>query len=246
MEFVGSLTTIEGSMPGEGNFRVVHSSGGAAGGVVSEGQGYGIMLAGMLAAALPLDHPYREEVLLYGHELYLGWRRMCELTTINSCQDTHMCGPDGAHECLPSWKFDDRMAGEAADCPWAEQSLCTGSAPDGDEDAILGMILLVLATAQDTPAPAWRSGMALWAIQSARAFLEHQTVTHPTRTASNGQPLRAVKLGSCWGGWDCSNPSYHSPGQYTAFRDYMASYARAHLVAAPNLSPQWDALIETS
>ena len=41
-----------------------------------------------------------------------------------------MCGPNSDHECLPSWKFDDDLTAEVG----------TGSAPDGDEDAILGMV----------------------------------------------------------------------------------------------------------
>ena len=52
--------------------RVVESEGGAAGGVVSEGQGYSLVVAGGLAAALPASHPRRAEVLELAYELYLG------------------------------------------------------------------------------------------------------------------------------------------------------------------------------
>ena len=77
-----------------------------------------------------------------------------------------------------------------------------------DQDAILGMLLLVLAT--KTEQPAWWDEVARWTYQSCRAFLEHNTEPHASKVASNGQPQRMLKLGSCWGGWDCSNPSYHA------------------------------------
>ena len=108
--------------------RAVHSSGGAAGGVVSEGQGYGLFLAGATLAALPAGHARRAEIVDLAYEYFNGWRRMCELTVANSCQDNHFCGDADQYKCLPSWKFDDDIT--------AEQG--TGSAPDGDEDAILG------------------------------------------------------------------------------------------------------------
>ena len=96
---------------------------------------------------------------------------------------------------MPSWKFDNTLTTEIG----------TGSAPDGDEDAILGMVLLVLAGQAQSPAPQWLGEVAEWAYQSCRAFLEHLSVPHPSLTASNGVPLRALKLGSCWGGWDCNS-----------------------------------------
>ena len=45
--------------------------------------------------------------------------------------------------------------------------------------------------------------------------------------------MRVLKLGSCWGGWDCSNPSYLAPAHYRVFKDYMQAFA--HLYAT---SPQ--------
>ena len=95
-----------------------------------------------------------------------------------------MCGADGTHECLPSWKFNDAVTAE----------LGTGSAPDGDEDAILGMLLLVAATEAD--GYTWWAEVAQWTYQSCRAFLEHLTVPHASATASNGEPQRILKLGS--------------------------------------------------
>ena len=75
------------------------------------------------------------EVLELAYELYLGWRRMCERTRVDSCQDTHKCGADERHECLAGWKFDSNV----------EEEVGTGSASDGDADAILGMVLLASA-----------------------------------------------------------------------------------------------------
>lgn len=245
INFVGSHTTVEGSTS-EGDLRAVQSSGGAAGGVVSEGQGYGIMIAGMLAFKMPANNPNRTMVIQRGYEMFLAWKRMCELTTINSCQDEYFCTIDGInYKCLPSWKFQSNLQAEAASCPWAQDSLCTGSAPDGDEDAILGMIFLVLATASDPPT--WRTGMTKWALESIRAFLEHQTAIHPVLKASNGEYLRTVKLGSCWGGFYCTNPSYHAPGHYAVFKDF--AYAFDHVLPTgikEEMSKQWESVIETS
>ncbi|EOD24312.1 hypothetical protein EMIHUDRAFT_457782 [Emiliania huxleyi CCMP1516] len=164
---------------------------------------------------------------------------MCERTVSDSCQESHFCGEDESHECLPSWKFDDAVT----------QEVGTGSAPDGDEDAILGMLLLVLATQSEAPRPPWWGEVAQWAYQSCRAFLQHLSVDHPTLLSSNGRPLRMLKLGSCWGGWDCNNPSYHAPGHYRAFRDYMLSFAASYGATASegaDLAPVWDSLVETS
>ena len=125
---------------------------------------------------------------------------MCELSTSGTCQ-TPMCGEGGAHVCLPGWKFNHDLS----------QQLGGGSAPDGDEDAILGMILLVQATKDQNPRPAWWGRMAKWAYMSCIAFIQFETAPHPTLTGTNGERLRALKLGSCWGGWDCSNPSCAPP-----------------------------------
>jgi len=242
-QFRRELTSIVGRRADPNNdaaTRAVLSSGGAASGVVSEGQGYGLLIAGLLAASLDASHPRRAEVVAFALELYNGWLTMCERTVVNSCQTQTCTTPDGSqHECLPSWKFDNSLTTEIG----------TGSAPDGDEDAILGMILLVLATKEDHPRPGWWVDVARWAYESCRAFLRELTVAHPTRKAANGRPLLALKLGSCWGGWDCNNPSYHGPGHFTAFRDYMVSYADSFGSSAEEgvtLAPEWDALIETS
>ena len=114
---------------------------------------------------------------------------------------------------------------------------------DGDEDAILGMLVLLASTREDAPRPGWWEPLAEWAYDSSAAFLRHSTQPHATLTAANGRPLRIVKLGSCWGGWaaDCVNPSYLSPAHYRAFRDFMVA---RHGAEGKALAPEWDALID--
>jgi hypothetical protein len=65
------------TMESAGNARVVRSSGGAAsGGVVSEGMGYGLLLAGIAAAAEERGSDSWRASLSFGEELFVGWRRM--------------------------------------------------------------------------------------------------------------------------------------------------------------------------
>jgi expansin (peptidoglycan-binding protein) len=214
-QWVSVLTTMEG-----GNaYRAVHSSGGAAGGVVSEGQGYGVLLGGIVVASLPASHPDRAWAIQTAYELFKGWLRMCTLSASgSSCQSSFYCGGASPIPCLPHWKFDDAITSAQG----------TGSAIDGDEDAMLGMILLVKAT-DGANKPAFWDQVALHAHQTCRAFFEYGTTPSP-----NGNS-RAPKLGSCWGGWDCSNPSYYAPAAYRACRDYMASRNDASLTAGWNL-----------
>ena len=277
-----------GGAKGESTARVVLSEGGVAGGIVSEGQGYGLLLAAAAVSMLPADDPARTAAIQHAYAFFGGWRGMCEATkqrrrhvmrridaaedsakggddvpvAHTSCQDdAHLCtwrgddqtgeplhAPSPASRCLPSWKFDATLSREVG----------TGSAPDGDEDALLGQIVLLLAT-QDSPRPLWWDALAQWAYQSCASFLHHSTTTHPTRRASNGAPLRVLKLGSCWGGFDCSNPSYLAPAHYRVFRDFMTAHAALGDVAggadhhgdreiqdAASISQAWDALIEGS
>ena len=59
--------------------------------------------------------------------------------------------------------------------------------------------------------------------EAIQAFLHYETVEHSKlfRAPPNqDQKLRLVKLGSCYGGWDCTSPSYLAPAHYKAFRDF--------------------------
>jgi len=165
--------------------RAVHSSGGAAGGVVSEGQGYGLFLGGAIVAVLPRGHARRAELTSRAYEYFLGWRKMCELTAADSCQEHALCGGEGEarHECLPSWKFDDRLTAEIG----------TGSATDGDADAILGMLLLVLATEYDSPRPAWSSKLTK---HESGVFSTRTDCTCIIRTQSS-LPTKLDRLHTC-------------------------------------------------
>ena len=119
--------------------RAVHSSGGAAGGVVSESQGYGLLLTGSLLASMEVNDPEPlggilsdlhvpryQKILDYTYEMFLGWKRMCMLSKDGSCQEDEgfQCG-GGQYPCLPHWKFDDDLTG----------IIGKGAAPDGDADA---------------------------------------------------------------------------------------------------------------
>ena len=60
---------------------------------------------------------------------------------------------------------------------------------------------------------------------------------------------RLPRLGSCWGGWDCSNPSYLAPAHYRAFRRYMLRHgARFGSTAdeGERAAAQWEALVRAS
>ena len=333
-EFVATLTTTPASLanqpavredPTSATYqaRVVMSSGGVAeSSVVSEGQGYGLMILGIVAAALPRGHPRRLEMLQTGFEIFLGWRVMMERTgqtqgtdetRYSICQDPNepmfFCGgsfgavppsaPPPLHgglpppppppppdrtavsnivPCLPSWKWTDDLF----------EQLDLGSASDADQDAILGQILLVLAAFDESWPAAETSGFSEWvanmtgapgarplplnfteplvaspvpwlhslarnAYQSTRAFLYYDTIQGNARQLRapphHNQPVRLLKLGSCYGGFECSSPSYLAPAHYKVFRDFSARFAtfvepEDGVAQVAMDAPEWDALIE--
>lgn len=232
-EFVDVLTNqpVSGSKA-----RAVQSSGGAAGGIVSESQGYGLLVAGTVLAAMGSDSDFNR-VSELTHELFLGWRRMCELSAAGgSCQDDEgfQCG-DGRYPCLPHWKFGEdltRIDGR-------------GAAPDGDVDALLGMLMAVLALEGTSREPDWLDEVGQWAYATCKQFYLSATVASPTGRH------QIVKLGSCWGGWgsEGQNPSYHAPGVYRLCRDYMASHDDRYGSSSSEgdrFESNWETLIETS
>lgn len=213
-------------------YRGVQSSGGGTGtqhGVISEGQGYGLLLSSAVASSLNKTDPRRDEALTLGYQLFLGWQRMCQLTDLEeSCQQGY-CGSN-KYPCLPSWKFDDNIT----------KVVGKGSAADGDEDAILGMIMLVDTTKDDKCD--WWKEVAEWAYFSCKAYMDFNT-----ELSSSGK-YRILKLGSCFGGWDCANPSYLGPAHYRVFRDYMLEYAEVFASnphEGEDYKPMWDNLIST-
>jgi len=201
-QFINDLTLVQP----DGSVTIL-SAGGAAGGIISEGQGYGILIASVTAIAIGPSDPNYQSVITMAYNLWRGWQRMCiGSLSGNSCQTNYYCTPGNGtyYPCLPHWKFNSQLGN------WEY-----GSATDGDEDAILGMILLVAQTANNKPS--WWTQVANWAFDSIRQFYDYDTIL----ALSTDSVLR---LGSCWGGMDCNNPSYHSPGSYRAFRNYLTNY----------------------
>lgn len=127
----------------------------------------------------------------------------------------------------------------------------TGAAPDGDQDAIVGMIMAVKAVENDLQKPFWYDEVRKWADASATSFLFYNTKNSKTGNAS-----RILKLGTCWGGWETegNNPSYHSPGSYRLMKKYQNEFPSADRdYVMPNfddgisdMETRWSRVIETS
>jgi len=225
--FISSLTS---PAPGASGPRYVHSSGGAAGGVISEGQGYGIFAAAVTAAIIGPSNPRYNSVVDQAYNLFLGWKNMCLKSTSDQCQNPRYCTSGSSTvPCLPHWKFTDDLSSAQG----------TGSAPDGDEDAILGMIILARLT--QSAKPTWWVDLAKWTYQSCKQFYQSETVSGSTAGT------RIVKLGACWGGWDCQNPSYHAPFAYKAMRDFMKQFGTLlGFTDGADYVSKWNQVIDTS
>lgn len=228
VQFVATLTSL---VPSATDTRAVHSSGGVASGVVSEGQGYGILIAAMTAASMDDTDTNKETAIGYAYQMFMGWKKMCQLSRSGSnCQGGgYICE---GYPCLPHWKFNDELT----------SPLSTGAAPDGDEDAILGMIILLQATASNKASYTWWESVKEWAYYSCKAFMDFNTVLDSQSTH------RILKLGTCWGGWNCVNPSLFAPGAYRTFRNFMVYYS-AEVTGSSNegqiYQAQWNNLIDT-
>ena len=141
--------------------------------------------------------------------------------------------------CLPGWKHKGDLSSVQG----------TGAAPDGDEDAIVGMIIALKAVERNGDFPPWFDEVQKWADQSCTQFLQDNTKLSSTKSH------RLLKLGSCWGGWqgDGNNPSYHAPGHYRMMRDFQAGIDEASRdYTLPTLGDslpweeKWNMLIDTS
>jgi len=204
---------------------------------VSEGQGYGLLLAGIAFASLDSSSVKWEETGDLAYEMFLGWRRMCELSAgSGSCQDDEgfKCG-GGSYPCLPHWKFGDDLT----------SVIGQGAAPDGDADSLAGMLLAVMAGRRANRQPAWLDEMGMWAYETCVQFYESSTISSPSGSH------RIVKLGSCWGGWgnDGQNPSYHAPGVYRMCKHYMEDFDNefgASSSEGDEYKSKWDTVIDTS
>jgi len=223
------------------------AGGGAAGSgnVVSEGQAYGLLISSIVLASWETHSASNANAdwnlaVNYFEGYFNGWKKMC----LNSnpdlgCQwDGQWCEDQSTGQsgiCLPGWKFSGDLSSEVG----------TGAAPDGDEDAIVAMILAIKAF-EGKAKPSWYNELRKWTDASCTSFLKYNTVVKNNH--------RLVKLGSCWGGWgnDGNNPSYHSPGSYKVMRDFHTSFPEDERdYAMPSfgsgsLEDHWNQLIDTS
>ena len=224
---------------------VLFLSGGAAGDgnlVVSEGQGYALLITGAVLASWDnhagrINGASRAEVITAFEGYYNFWKEMCQNSNEGSgCQPGggNMCVDDAGQQsvCLPDWRHSKYGGTNAA-----------GPAPDGDEDAIVGIILALKALESDTNKPSWYNEARKWADASSTAFFEYNV------DKSRGDH-RLQKLGACWGGWEGNgnNPSYLSPGSYRVMRDYQSSFPAGERDGSYNAVPsdEWDKLVATS
>jgi len=211
------------------------ASGGAAGDgsyVVSESQAYGVLTAGFTILSMEENDTNYNEAKRKFEGYFNGWRQMCRNSAPAPCQNPSYCD-GGSSPCLPGWKH-------LADFSEVEG---TGAAPDGDEDAIVGMIIALKAVESDSMRPSWYDEVRDWADRSCTQFLQDNTVV------SSSGLHRLVKLGSCWGGWgsDGNNPSYHAPGHYRMMRDFQASIdSRSYTLPSYVNSETWNMVIDTS
>lgn len=179
---------------------VVLSSGGAAGGVVSEGMGYGLMVEGFEAAAGSATG------LQNGLRLARAWMALA-----------HAPNAEGAWE-LPVWKYPVR---QCSDKP------CHGTATDGDEDAALGLIYLAAALGYPPDFVDWamRTVIAVASVDlgfpdlyrtlpdGSRVFVPKGGSLWGGLTPEEGPHKTEMQP------W-CYSPSYFAPGHYRLFREF--------------------------
>jgi len=218
--------------------KVVVSSGGVAGGIVTEGMGYGLMVEGFLAArgskkaldnGLGLAKSWLAMVNGPGDVVqpFAGGANTSDSATklkewpygVSAVQWSHEgLGPAG----VPAWKF-----------PLNKSDLSEnmGSATDGDQDAILGMIYLAEALG-------YPKDFVDMVIRTIIAFTSAD-LGFPDlyRTLPGGEVIYVPKLGSMWGGllpphgkfktkqqpW-CYSPGYFAPAHFRTFRDFVTAH----------------------
>jgi len=212
---------------------------GAGGSVVSEGQGYGLLTSAIALASLDVSDSNRDDIMNKFYGYFNGWKKMCINSSPSPCQNPEYCTYSGGKApCLPGWKHSGDLS----------SVIGTGAAPDGDEDAILGMIIAIKALEKGQSLPSWYDELRQWTDESITQFLQDNTVL------SSSGSHRLIKLGSCWGGWDSNgnNPSYPAPGAFRAMRDFHTSYDGSRNYAMPtfgdnlDLGDKWNMLIDTT
>lgn len=252
--------------------KVVTSEGGVASGVVTEGMGYGIMIEGFLAAQGD------DWALQQGLALVKSWLGMVvgpngdlDIVTplaggtnfntsstkaenwpygVSSVEWSHL---DLGAAGLAAWKF-----------PIKEKDIdeYLGSAADGDQDAVMGMVYL--AAAMNYPDDFVDMVMRT-VISFASADLGFPDLY---RVLPDGTKIFVPKLGSMWGGllpatgkykskqepW-CYSPGYFAPAHYRtmrnfvndhwkeAFNDYLPKHEDGTLTSAKELSAAFDSAV---
>eukprot|EP00727_Mastigamoeba_balamuthi_P008442 m51a1_g422 hypothetical protein (993) ;mRNA; r:19240-23273 len=193
---------------------------------VSEGQGYAMFAAAMAGDIESLKG------------LTVGWQAMTQgvaggnmLGGCSSVGNRGQClcnAVEGAD--MPAWRF------PLSNCAGTG---CTGSAPDGDEDAVTGIIYLAELTNDDS--------IRQLAVRSIAAFVDADLGGGPLGYTANSRdvpvkgsiPAKHQRMflwrgGSCWGGYDtssgdanrdmCVAPAYFSPAQWRLFARYVEKY----------------------
>jgi len=117
-----------------------------------------------------------------------------------------------------------------------------GSATDGDEDAVTGIIYLAEATDDEEIREYAVKSITAFVLEDlgyANASLNSRPVPHVGDIPEAHQTMFLWRGGSCWGGYDtsspgtnganrnlCINPAYFSPGQWRLFRDYLQAHSK--------------------
>jgi len=225
------------------NYALVASGGAAGDGnlVVSESQGYALLITGAVLASWDnhagrINGASRSRVINAFEGYYNFWKDMCRNSSSQSgCQlEGNLCKDErysGKSVCLPDWRHYKTGGSET-----------TTPAPDGDEDAITGIMMAVKALGNDIDKPSWFDEARNWADASATAFFRYNV------DKSRGDK-RLLKLGACWGGWEGSgnNPSYVSPGGYRLMRDFQSALNKEDRDGYEEISAdEWDKLVATS
>jgi len=210
---------------------------------VTEGQGYAMFVAGMrgdvdtlkqLVVAWQANGQGVAGVPACGgcgvnDDSHLDATDICDGTV--AIPDGVLCKTvDGAY--MPGW-----------DMPYSNFGVGSmGSATDGDEDAVTGIIYLAEATGDEEIREYAVKSITAFVLEDlgyANATLNSRPVPHTGDIPESQQTMYLWRGGSCWGGYDtsspgtnganrnlCINPAYFSPGQWRLFRDYLKAHSK--------------------
>jgi hypothetical protein len=204
---------------------------------VSEGQGYAMLVAG-----------FRKDVDQLT-ALVVGWQAMGQ--GFGGQKACGGCCSSGGHEeprqvCAapPSYGSLCRRVHGAYMPGWQMPMVdagSMGSATDGDEDAVTGIIYLAELLDDDEIRTYAVKSIAAFVLEDLGLAAPHKNSRQVPRVGGIPEHLRTIWLwrgGSCWGGFDttaagegaenrnlCLNPAYFSPGQWRLFANYVQRYS---------------------